>query len=755
MKKLKFIYSLIFIIGLMFATNINVKAFPSSIGPIRQVAELHDNDGKPYFFPLQVTGDGYIVLCTELDVTVAVGQTCTLSDDWDNRTRAGIAAIIDASKSGYSSTGFSNEYFAATLAINRFLGNSKIGDNPNLSSQVEILYNSYLQKANTAYNNYERATSSISASSLTFTKSGSNYVSNTFKITTNGTITSTNVSKGSVNSLGSGNYNVIIPESDLSTGQNIITFTYAVSKSDSMARRYDCNGLQNVTLGRTENVTSSHGGGITGEITIEEKSSISILKVDENGKPLAGATLQLLTSGGTMIKKWETTTEAKVFNDLKPGKYIVIEVGAPEGYIRSDERIEVTLKADETSKVQMKNIKEKEKTIIKVLKVDENGKPIAGAGLQIQDSSGKEVKSWISKTTEEVFTDLAVGTYYLIETSAPEGYEKSDERKQFKVSKDDKTVTLEYSNSKEPKLTIIEALKVDESGKPIAGAQLQIKDSKGKVVKSWTSKTTAEQFTDLVAGTYVLVEVKAPDGYVLSTEEQKFTVAKDNKTIQLEVKNKANKVQISKTDLTTGKPLVGAELELQDSNGKIIDRWTTGTKPHEIEKLKAGTYYLIETSTIDGYVLNTEKVKIVVKDTEEIIKAEMKNAPTRVEISKINNVDGKLLAGAKLQVQDKDGNVIKEWVSENKEYIIEGLKYGTYYLVEVSAPEGYELNTEKISFEVNKDKEIVKVEMQNTLLVEVPDTLSARSTLLLCIAMFDIALGIGIITYVKKNKIKE
>ena len=80
---------------------------------------------------------------------------------------------------------------------------------------------------------------------------------------------------------------------------------------------------------------------------------------------------------------------------------------------------------------------------------------------------------------------------------------------------------------------------------------------------------------------------------------------------------------------------------------------------------------------------------------------------------------------------------------------------GTYYLVETSSPEGFELNSNKIEFTVNGTDEIIEVIMENQLEVKVPDTLSSRSTLLLAIAMFDIALGIGIVTYVKKNKVEE
>ena len=74
---------------------------------------------------------------------------------------------------------------------------------------------------------------------------------------------------------------------------------------------------------------------------------------------------------------------------------------------------------------------------------------------------------------------------------------------------------------------------------------------------------------------------------------------------------------------------------------------------------------------------------------------------------------------------------------------------------ETIAPKGYVLSEETVDFEVTGDGTTTEVKMENELEVEVPDTLSSRSTLLLTIAMFDIALGIGIISYVKKNKIEE
>ena len=155
----------------------------------------------------------------------------------------------------------------------------------------------------------------------------------------------------------------------------------------------------------------------------------------------------------------------------------------------------------------------------------------------------------------------------------------------------------------------------------------------------------------------------------------------------------------------------------------------------------------------------------------EKIAYEVLNTLTETVISKINAVNGEELPGATLEILnenkekmsctiiDKDGNKkdLEEcsWISTDKPTKVVGLPKGKYFLSETLAPNGYELNKNMVSFEVKADGSVTEVEMVNELEVEVPDTLSARSALLLTIAMIDIALGIGIITYVKKNKLEQ
>ena len=155
-----------------------------------------------------------------------------------------------------------------------------------------------------------------------------------------------------------------------------------------------------------------------------------------------------------------------------------------------------------------------------------------------------------------------------------------------------------------------------------------------------------------------------------------------------------------------------------------------------------------------------EKEKDITAETSKTFSIEKKST---TKFSKISVVDQKELPGATLRIlnenkeviMDEEGNPLYEWVSTDEPHYIEGLPAGKYYLEEVIAPEGYVLSNELVEFEVKDDGSITEVVMENDLEVEVPDTLSSRSMLLLVIGMIDIALGIGILLYVKKNKATE
>ena len=148
-------------------------------------------------------------------------------------------------------------------------------------------------------------------------------------------------------------------------------------------------------------------------------------------------------------------------------------------------------------------------------------------------------------------------------------------------------------------------------------------------MEKWTSTDEPHYIEMLPIGKYTLHEEKAPDGYV-TAKDVPFEVLDTAEIQKVEMKDDVTKVEISKTDITTGKELPGAELTILDENGKEVEKWTSTDKPHYIEKLPVGKYTLREVSAPDGYLV-AEDVSFEVTDDAKIHKVEMKDEPKPAE----------------------------------------------------------------------------------------------------------------------------
>ena len=221
---------------------------------------------------------------------------------------------------------------------------------------------------------------------------------------------------------------------------------------------------------------------------------------------------------------------------------------------------------------------------------------------------------------------------------------------------------------------------------------------------------------------YILRETAAPDGYMLA-DDVTFTVEAGGKVQTVEMRDDVTAVIISKTDITTGKELPGATLqilkvvggkeEVVTLNGEKLE-WVSTDKAKAIEGLPAGDYILREISAPYGYTI-AEDVKFTI--TEELTvgqKVVMENRPTEVSISKRKMLGISELPGASLKVLDEKGEVAVtifgeklEWVSGEEAKVFKGLKPGKYTLVEVKAPDGYAV-AGSVAFEVTDGKFKVK-----------------------------------------------
>ena len=139
--------------------------------------------------------------------------------------------------------------------------------------------------------------------------------------------------------------------------------------------------------------------------------------------------------------------------------------------------------------------------------------------------------------------------------------------------------------------------------------------------------------------------------------------------------------------------------------------------------LEAGkTYYLHEVTPPEGYQL-AEDVRFTVGYYGERVEVVMKDQPTDVEIKKTDKTTGGMLAGATLQILDRNGNIVKEWLTNGHNTLkLTGLLTAgeTYTLREAGTPDGYYYSRDVI-FTVNTDGTAQTVEMKNRrIVVETP-----------------------------------
>lgn len=216
-------------------------------------------------------------------------------------------------------------------------------------------------------------------------------------------------------------------------------------------------------------------------------------------------------------------------------------------------------------------------------------------------------------------------------------------------------------------------------------------------------------------GTYTFEETKAPKGFIktegiISTQiidsnnqGQAVNVLKDvvdeEKVITVEV----DKVSEEKTGVKT--KISGAVMQLKKADGTVVETWTTEKDKSKVFKgLEAGKYILHEKKAPDGYV-TAKDIEFEVFAVSEVQKVEMIDEITKTEFTKTDAKTGKLLKGATMQILDEHGNVVKEWLSEDKPTKFEKLPAGKYTLHEAKAPKGYEL-AKDIEFEVKDTTDV-------------------------------------------------
>ncbi|MDX5866808.1 SpaA isopeptide-forming pilin-related protein [Bacillus cereus group sp. BfR-BA-01119] len=466
-----------------------------------------------------------------------------------------------------------------------------------------------------------------------------------------------------------------------------------------------------------------------------EKGNLQIKKVDENDENivLKDAKFDVIDKENNVVDT-VTTNEKGIaeVKDLPFGDYFVKEISAPEGYIKVDTPVKVTIDNTNIIEFVMKNTKKVENGQFKLLKKDsESGQLLPGAKFDVIDKDGNVVETIITDDKGEALSkQLPVGTYTLKEIEAPKGYELSSSSVSVDVEAN-KVVTVDVVNKKIPEKVTgqFEIVKVDaeDKAKVLSDAEFEVYKDGKKVETLRTDKTGKVISQKLEPGKYTLKETKAPQGYKLLKEEIEVVV-EANKVVQVQVENakELGSLQVIKKDAESGKVLEGAEFKLKNEAGQVVGETKTTNKDGVVkfENLVPGKYTLEETKAPEGYKTLEVTVEVTVEVNvvaNEVVKQEVLNEKVKEEIKgqlEITKVDAndtnKTLAGAVFEIW-KDGTKIDTLTSDaNGKATSKELDPGDYILKEVQAPESYELSDKEIEFTISNQKfEVVKLQITN------------------------------------------
>ena len=386
------------------------------------------------------------------------------------------------------------------------------------------------------------------------------------------------------------------------------------------------------------------------------------------------------------------------------GKYGLQEIETIDGVVLDDTIYEINFIQDNlTQKVytETKNIKNSP-TLLQISKTDITGdEELENAKLTVFDEKNNIIDTWISTKNKHYIEGLSVDkTFTLREEIAPDGMVKATDI-QFTIDNTGKIQTVVMIDK------IVQMRKIDIAGTEIIGAKMQVFNLEdGTLIDEWISEETPHNIKNLSEGkSYLLHEDACVDGFVKASDIT-FEVTTDKQNQMIELVDKI--VLVSKTDITTGQELPGANLKIVDEDGNIIEEWISTDTPHQVSGLEENrNYTLIETTAPYGYEIS-EQIDFQVSSDKNTQVVEMKDAPI-LKVIKVQKIDSETKEKIKAKFtfglyEDEECTKLIQQMDSNIDEAaatFEELRYGTYFIKELSSPDGYQLSDKIIKVTID------------------------------------------------------
>lgn len=371
--------------------------------------------------------------------------------------------------------------------------------------------------------------------------------------------------------------------------------------------------------------------GYTSEMVMHQTKNVDLVikKADETtGEALKGAEFTVYKMQGG---QWVTYTKAvwddsrdlyKALNlketDSEGGKFKVVETKNPAGYTGTWEH-EFTAEKEGVVTLTLDATNARKTGQITITKTGENNKKLSGAVFEIK--AAKDIKTAGGTTlvaadtvVDTVTTDgngsaaskqLELGQYIVKEITAPDGYVL--DTTEHAVTLDDSHTSVNVAVQNQKNAIVLQKVSKND-GTVMEGVTFHIWNDDKSYDKTQKTDNNGRITIDGVKdGTWHYQETATKDGYVLDNAVKDFTVSSGKvngqSNLTITVENDYTKLDLAKVDSGTGENISGAKLSLLDSNGRLVESWTSGSTPHRIEKLKPGQYTLREDQAPDHYKL--------------------------------------------------------------------------------------------------------------------------------------------------------
>ena len=536
--------------------------------------------------------------------------------------------------------------------------------------------------------------------------------------------------------------NLTIRKTDRATGAPLAGVTFTVQHADGSTVTTEPTGadgtvtIENLLPGvytiteqsvpegylldtTSQQITLEPNRDATVQFQNDKRPTLLLKKVDMDGKPLTGAIFEVKTKAGVELGDFPVGADGTVTIDhvhLEEGYYIITEIQAPSGYILDDTPHEVYLRAGKTTELILKNEKKPGLTIIKQDSV--TGEPLQGAKFELWVAKDNNPDGTFQKLEQNYYVtnatgvieleNLDTGWYKIVEVEPPSGYALQNPAEEIIYVEHDKAVEVLFENTP---LSALVVYKFDSvTGEALEGAIFQVKylggtsGSGGTVIGTYeTGVNGSFTITGLKAGTYVVEELKSPDGHVIDTAPQTvYLSGQTQDVVQLYFGNspKGN-LLIQKVDSVTKEPLSDVTFQVNTSEGTVVGNAngkfvTDSSGSILIENLAPGTTLVVnELETKEGYELDQTPQTVTIK-AGQTVTLEFRNTPNgSILITKLDSVTKKPLSGVSFDVKGCDGCSFPAntyTTDSNGQILISHVPAGSYVITETVAKEGYLLN---------------------------------------------------------------